>query len=77
MTIQNIIDSIKTEKTRSAWDRGVMAYALDLLEELEDNARNGYFDEEYLYSAAMLNEAGVAQEGVSPLLLPQYARHER
>ena len=30
--------------------------------------------EEY---AAMLNEAGVAQEGVSPLLLPQYARHER
>ena len=30
--------------------------------------------EEY---AAMLNEADVAQEGVSPLLLPQYARHER
>ena len=30
--------------------------------------------EEY---AAMLNEAGVAQEGVSPLLLPNYARHER
>ena len=30
--------------------------------------------EEY---AAMLNEAGVAEEGVSPLLLPNYARHER
>ena len=30
--------------------------------------------EEY---AAMLNEAGVTPAGVSPLLLPQYARHER
>ncbi|MBO5340775.1 MAG: FAD-binding protein [Oscillospiraceae bacterium] len=30
--------------------------------------------EEY---AAMLNDAGVAQAGVSPLLLPNYARHER
>ena len=30
--------------------------------------------EEY---AAMLNEAGVAGEGVSPLLLPNYARHQR
>ena len=25
----------------------------------------------------MLAEAGVAEQGVSPLLLPQYARHER
>ena len=25
----------------------------------------------------MLEEAGVTQPGVSPLLLPQYARHER
>lgn len=57
MTIQNIIESIKTEKTRSAWDRGVMAYAMDLLEELKDNARHGYFDEENLYSPAMLNDA--------------------
>ena len=27
--------------------------------------------------AQMLDEAGVAEQGVSPLLLPQYARHER
>ncbi len=30
----------------------------------------------YAYSK-MLEEAGIAQEGVSPLLLPKYARHER
>ena len=27
--------------------------------------------------AAELENAGVTQEGVSPLLLPDYARHER
>jgi len=27
--------------------------------------------------AKMLSDAGVTQEGVSPLLLPQYARHQR
>jgi len=27
--------------------------------------------------AKMLEEAGCAEEGVSPLLLPKYARHER
>lgn len=41
MTITNItIDELRTlienRKTRSAWDRGVTAYALDLLDDLDD-----------------------------------------
>ena len=33
---------------------------------------------EHIYEyAKMLDDAGVTQQGVSPLLLPQYARHER
>ncbi len=33
--IQLIHDSIATEKQRSAWDRGVSAYALELLEDID------------------------------------------
>lgn len=57
MTIQNIIGRIENEKTRSAWDRGVVAYAMDLLNDLDESIRGGYFDEENLYSPSMLNEA--------------------
>jgi hypothetical protein len=37
-TIQEIRNIIETTKTRSAWDRGVNTYALELLEELEGAA---------------------------------------
>ena len=37
MTIEMIRNSIEAEKTRSAWDRGVNTYALELLEEYENN----------------------------------------
>lgn len=36
-TIEVIRNAIETTKTRSAWDRGVKAYALELLEEYENN----------------------------------------
>jgi hypothetical protein len=36
-TIQNIRNIIENTKSRSAWDRGVNAYALELLEEYEQN----------------------------------------
>ena len=35
--IQEIRNIIETTKTRSAWDRGVNTYALELLEEYENN----------------------------------------
>ena len=36
-TIQEIRNIIETTKTRSAWDRGVNTYALELLEEYKNN----------------------------------------
>ena len=36
-TIQEIRNTIETTKTRSAWDRGVNTYALELLESYEWN----------------------------------------
>ena len=35
MYINYVKNALETRKTRSAWDRGVAAYALDLLENLE------------------------------------------
>lgn len=39
-----IRQSIKAEPQRSAWNKGVSAYALELLEELEASIVGGYFD---------------------------------
>lgn len=36
-TIEQIRNILETTRTRSAWDRGVNAYALELLEEYENN----------------------------------------
>lgn len=36
-TIEQIRNILETTKTRSAWDRGVNAYALELLEKYENN----------------------------------------
>lgn len=38
MTKYEIINAIKATKTRSAWDRGINAYALDLLADLADSS---------------------------------------
>ena len=35
--IEELTDRIETTRTRSAWDRGVKAYALELLEDLREN----------------------------------------
>lgn len=34
---------LNERSTRSAWNKGVHAYALDLVEELETNVHNGYY----------------------------------
>ena len=44
-------------KTRSAWERGVKAYALDFLEEMEFNAAHGYLDEDVFSNQTMLRDA--------------------
>lgn len=55
MTINDTrINLTTTYKARSAWDKGVVAYALELLEELEEAISGGYFDAEDLNSPALV-----------------------
>ena len=54
MTINNIRMTIESNKTRSAWTRGVKAYALELIDELEEAISHGYFEESDLESPALL-----------------------
>lgn len=43
MTISDIRTELTNRKSRSAWDRGVTAYALDLLDTLPENIEYGSF----------------------------------
>ena len=62
--IEKVYQSIESEKQRSAWDKGVTKYALELVEQLGEQIDNGYFDELDLTEskkvrAALLNGAAV------------------
>ena len=37
MTVENIRKELKNRKCRSAWDKGVNEYALELIENIDDN----------------------------------------
>lgn len=51
--VNEIINAINNTCPRSAWDRGVKAYALELLEDLADNIRLGYAPEDVLYTGLL------------------------
>lgn len=60
--IEKLYQSIKNEKQRSAWAKGVTEYALELVEQLGEQIKDGYFDELDLsdpkkVQAALLNGA--------------------
>ena len=60
--IEKVYQSIANEKQRSAWDKGVTEYALELVEQLAEQIDGGYFDELDLTEskkvrAALLNGA--------------------
>lgn len=62
MDIEKLKNSITAEKQRSAWDKGVTQYALELVDELAEQIDGGYFDELNLSEpkkvrAALLNGA--------------------
>lgn len=50
-------DVINARSARSAWSKGVNAYALELLESLEEAADGGYFDPEDLNAPKILAKA--------------------
>ena len=43
--IEKVYQSIANEKQRSAWNKGVTEYALELVDQLAEQIRDGYFDE--------------------------------
>lgn len=60
--IEKLYQSIESEKQRSAWDKGVTKYALELVEQLSEQINGGYFEELDLTEskkvrAALLNGA--------------------
>lgn len=60
--IEKLYQSIESEKQRSAWDKGVTQYALELVEQLGEQINGGYFEELDLTEskkvwAALLNGA--------------------
>ena len=60
--IEKLYQSIESEKQRSAWDKGVTKYALELVEQLSEQINGGYFAELDLSEpkkvrAALLNGA--------------------
>ena len=61
MTNQNMIPavraSIEAENQRSAWNRAVTVYALELLDDLAEAAEHGYFDPADLAAPKMLKKA--------------------
>lgn len=60
--LEKLYTSIEEEKQRSAWNKGVTEYALEMVEELAEQISGGYFDELDLTDskkvrAALLNGA--------------------
>lgn len=45
MNIEKLRESIAAEKQRSAWDKGVTQYALELVDELAEQIGGGYLEE--------------------------------
>lgn len=55
--VAEIAAKVEQTKTRSAWDKGVKAYALEMLEEMAFNAEHGYIDADVFSNSRTLREA--------------------
>lgn len=49
--------TLEQRKDRSAWDKGVTVYALEMVDQLTDAARRGYIDAPDLMAPRMLRKA--------------------
>lgn len=56
-TIEAIREELTARKGRSAWDKGVTLYALELLEELAEAIRYGYEDADIFEAPKVLRKA--------------------
>ena len=55
--LHEVISTIEATNPRSAWNRGVKVYALELLEELETAVNDGYVYEDDLCNRSMIEKA--------------------
>lgn len=56
-SIEEIRAALEARNERSAWNRGVRAYAAELLEELEERISNGYQNPDNITTRAELEKA--------------------
>ena len=54
--VAEIAAKVEQTKTRSAWDKGVKAYAMEMLEEMAFNAEHGYIDADVFSNTKTLRE---------------------
>lgn len=64
MTVQEIRAALEARKDRSAWNRGVTAYALDLLDAAEAYAKSPTVGK--LWDAMQEKDAKAAETAVKP-----------
>ena len=57
MTTKEIRNHLTETKDRSAWKKGVTIYALEILNDLEEQIDDGYLTEEIFESPKLLNKA--------------------
>ena len=57
MTTKKIRNRLTENKDRSAWKKGVTVYALELLDDLEEQINDGYLTEEIFDSPKLLDKA--------------------
>ena len=57
MTIRKIRETIENKPTRSAWENGVKAYALELVDGLQDDMEHGWQGMDVLSSPELLKKA--------------------
>lgn len=57
MTIRKIRETIENKPARSAWENGVKAYALELVDGLQDDIEHGWRDMDVLDSPELLKKA--------------------
>lgn len=57
MTIRKLRESIESKPARSAWDRGVKAYALELVDGLQEDIEHGWQGYDVLDASVSLKKA--------------------
>lgn len=55
--LANAMQTLQQRKDRSAWDKGVTVYALEMVEQLAEAAEGGYIDADDLLAPRMLRKA--------------------